>query len=79
MYQLDLQNRTNYPDIELAAYGPAPAVIAKINEKYRYQFSVCGQNSKRLREMVSGVLQSFGKDKLSKNLTVVADINGNDF
>ena len=79
MYQLDLQNRSNYPDIELAAYGPAPALIAKINEKHRYQFSVCGQNSKRLREMVSGVLQWFGKDKLSKNLTVVADINGNDF
>ena len=79
MYQMDVQNRVNYSDLELSAYGPAPALIAKINEKYRYQFSICGQNSKRLREMISGVLRAFGKEKLSKNCTVVADVNGNDF
>lgn len=77
--QMEQQNRNYYPDLQLSAYGPAPAAIARVNEKYRYQFSLCGENSKRLREMVSGVLQLFGKERMKRGCTIVADINGNDF
>ena len=72
-------NGIYYPDLELSAFGPAPAMIARINEKYRYQFSLCGQNCKRLREMIASVLQEFGREKMNRGCTVVADINGNDF
>lgn len=77
--QIEQQNRVYYPDLELSAFGPAPAMIARINEKYRYQFSLCGQNCKRLREMIASVLQEFGREKMNRGCTVVADINGNDF
>ena len=77
--KLDVQKRKYYPELTPVVYGPAPAAIAKINDKYRYRFSLCAENTHRLRELVAGVLRDFTKERKYRGFTVMADINSNDF
>ena len=57
-------------------FGPAPAPIVKINNKYRYRLTLLCKNSRQLRQILSRLLQSFAKWKEAKSVTAFVDVNG---
>jgi len=62
----------------LKILGPAPLAVAKINNRYRYRLTLCGENSKRVRDTVAHILREFSKDKMNRGLTAYADLNPSD-
>lgn len=56
--------------------GPAPASILKINQKYRFQLTLCCKNNKPLRQLLSEELKLFSKQKETGGVSVYVDING---
>ena len=61
----------NYRDIKLL--GPAPALVSKIKNKYRYRLLISCENSKNVREIIAHVIKEFSRDKQSRGVTVFAD------
>ncbi len=69
-----LQNPV-YRNLWLEIYGPSPAPVAKINNSYRYRVMLHGSNQRPIRQLLSHLLQSFAKDKISKGVTAFIDVN----
>lgn len=57
----------------LSIYGPAPAGIAKVNNRYRYRLSVCCQNNRAMRDTISSIIRTFVSKKENRGLSVFAD------
>jgi primosomal protein N' (replication factor Y) len=58
--------------------GPAPAIVSKINNKYKYRLLVSCKNNKRIRETIAHVMRDFFRDKTNKGVTVFADVDAYD-
>lgn len=56
-------------------FGPAPAAVAKINNRYRYRLTITGRCDKRLRELVAYLLRAAQQDKENRGVAVFADWN----
>ena len=56
-------------------FGPAPAAVAKINNRYRYRLIITGRCDKRLRELVAYLLRAAQQDKENRGVAVFADWN----
>ncbi len=63
-----------YKDLPIRALGPSPALVSKVNNKYRYKIIIKSRNSQKLRGLISELLKEFGKDKNYKDVTVYADL-----
>ncbi|MBQ4105442.1 MAG: primosomal protein N' [Clostridia bacterium] len=63
-----------YSDLPIRALGPSAALVSKVNNKYRYKIIIKSRNTKRLRELISGLLRQFGKDKSYQDVTVYVDL-----
>ena len=69
--------------LELPAYraltvqllGPAPATIARINERYRYRLTLACTNTRPVRDMIAALLRAAQTDKENKGVSVTADVN----
>ena len=55
--------------------GPAPAAIAKVNNRYRYRLTLSTKNDKRMRALVAHLLCCAQKDKENRGVSVYADVN----
>ena len=55
--------------------GPAPASVAKVNNRYRYQLTLCTRNSKEIRELISYAVRAAQLDKENRRVSVFADLN----
>jgi primosomal protein N' (replication factor Y) len=55
--------------------GPAPASVAKINNRFRYRISVSCRNTRQIRDIISYVIREFPKNKKNRGLTAFADLN----
>jgi len=55
--------------------GPAPAAVAKVNDRYRYCMTVLCRNSRPLREMVAELLRQAQQNKENRGVSVFADLN----
>lgn len=55
--------------------GPAPAAVAKVNERYRYCITVLCRNSRPLRELVAHLLRQAQQNKENRGISVFADLN----
>lgn len=55
--------------------GPAPAVITKVNNRYRYRLTLIGKSTPQLRHLVSHMLVAVHQDKQCKGVSVYADTN----
>ena len=73
----ELKNATaqKHKDVKIIVLGPMPPRLSKINNKYRYRIIIKCKNNKQFRNMLSGLLISFGKNKKYSDVSVVADIN----
>lgn len=67
--------REKYSDLPIRILGPSPASVYRVNNKFRYKIIIKFRNSKRFRQMLSGVLTDFAKDRKFSDVTVYADIN----
>lgn len=64
-----------YCEQEVQLLGPAPASVAKVNNRYRYRLTIEGKNTKTLRTMVSAILCAAAADKDNKGVSVFADVD----
>ncbi len=64
-----------YHDIAMQILGPAPAGIAKVNEKYRYRLTLRCNNTKKVRNLLAHLLRCAQSDKENKGVTLFADRN----
>ena len=56
--------------------GPAPAPVAKVNNKYRFYLTLLCRNTKPLRLELSSLVKAFAKEKENKGVSVFVDVNG---
>lgn len=64
-----------YDKMGLQILGPAPASVAKVNNRYRYRVTVSGKNSKELRALLAHLVRSAQQDKENRGVSVFADVN----
>ena len=55
--------------------GPAPAGVAKVNNRYRYRLTLMCKNTRRMRELVAWLLRRAMEDRENRGVSVSADIN----
>jgi primosomal protein N' (replication factor Y) len=65
--------------VDTRVFGPAPARVTRINNKYRYHISICGSADAKIRRMVAALLRSFRAEPMNKGVTLYADLHPNDF
>ncbi len=56
--------------------GPAPAYVAKINNKFRFRLTLLCANSKPLRLELAVLVKQFSREKETRGVTVYVDVNG---
>ena len=62
-------------ELDLQVLGPAPAAVARVNDRYRYRITLAGQNSPQLRSALAYLLRCAQSDKENKGVSVSADVN----
>lgn len=60
-----------YSDVKLIILGPAPSILAKVNNRYRYRMIIKCKNNKRFRDMLRKALDV----TLKNDVSVSVDIN----
>jgi primosomal protein N' (replication factor Y) len=64
-----------YRGLGAVLYGPAPAYIVKVNNRYRYRITLCSPPAKEARELTARLLSAFPADKRNRGLAAFADVN----
>ncbi len=67
--------KAEYSDLPMRVLGPSPALVSKINNKYRYRLTIRFKNTRQFREMLSRLLADFGKNRQFSDITAYADID----
>ncbi|MEA4932255.1 MAG: primosomal protein N' [Lawsonibacter sp.] len=55
--------------------GPAPAAVAKVNNRYRYRLTLSGPNTKEARVVIAHLLRAIHQEKENRGVSVYADLN----
>ena len=55
--------------------GPAPAAVAKVNERYRYRLILNTENTKAMRLLAAHLLRQAQADKQNRGVALFADLN----
>ena len=55
--------------------GPAPAAVAKINNRYRYRLTLTGPVGKEARALLAHLLRAAYQDKDNRGVSVYVDVN----
>ena len=58
---------------DVRVLGPAPASVAKVNNRYRYRVTLSCFPDKRIRETVAYLLVEFSNDKQYRTLSIYAE------
>lgn len=66
---------TRYQNIGYRLLGPAPAAVAKVNERYRYRLTLQAANQKPLRELIAYLIQQAQRDKMNRGVSLFVDVN----
>ena len=64
-----------YDGIGYRLLGPAPAAIAKVNDRYRYRLTLGAENKKQLRNLLAHLVRQAQRDKLNRGVSVFVDVN----
>lgn len=62
-------------EADISVLGPAPAVIARVNNRFRYRVTVMCRNTKRVRDTVAHTVREFSRDGKNRGVSVYADID----
>jgi primosomal protein N' (replication factor Y) len=55
--------------------GPAPASVARVNNRYRYRLTLVGRTDKQVRAIIAQLLRAAQQDKENRGVSVYADVN----
>ena len=61
--------------LDLQVFGPAPAAVMKVNNRFRYRLILSGRNDKQSRVVVAGLLRLAAEDKDNRGVHVFVDCN----
>ena len=61
--------------VDARLLGPAPAAVAKVNNRYRYRVILNTKNTKEIRRLVAHLIRMAQTDRLNRGVSVFADIN----
>lgn len=64
-----------YQGMPLVVLGPAPALVSRISNKYRYRLILKFRNNREFRSLLSSLLCEIGADKNYSDVTAFADVN----
>ena len=53
--------------------GPAPAAVAKVNNRYRYRLTLTGRSDRSSRGAVAYLIRAAQQDKENRGVSVYAD------
>lgn len=67
-----------YKNYTYRLLGPAPAPVAKVNNRYRYRLVLHIENTKEIRQLVSHLLRKAVSDRQNKNVSFFADFDPQD-
>lgn len=67
-----------YRSVQASLLGPAPAVIPRVNNRYRYRMTVGCRLDRAMRRLLAYLLREFAKDKRNRGVTAFADVNSYD-
>ena len=67
--------RPEFRALEAQVLGPAPASVAKVNDRYRYRLTLACRNTRAVRAMVAHLVRCAQKDKENKGVSVSADVD----
>lgn len=70
--------RPEYQGREVEILGPAPAAVAKVNNRYRYRLTLRGRNDRQIRTLISWLLCAAQNDKENRGISVFADSDPQD-
>ena len=69
-----LQAAEHYAEI----FGPAPAGVLKVNQRYRYQITLNTKNTNEVRNHLAALLQQAQADPATRDMTISVDLNSMD-
>lgn len=55
--------------------GPAPAAVARVNNRYRYRLTLSGKNDREARAVIAHLLRAAHQDKENRGVSVYADLD----
>ena len=67
--------RPPFDRVQVRVLGPAPAGIAKVNDRYRYRLTLACTNTRESRTLVAELLRRAQTDKENKGTSIFADVN----
>ena len=76
-----LQQGMEQPDYQRIAcriLGPAPAPVARVNNRYRYRIILSGPDERSVRALVAHLVRAAQKDKENRGVSVFADLDPQD-
>ena len=73
-----LLERSEYRGEDCRLLGPAPAPVAKVNNRYRYRVTLIGPDDKKVRELVAHLVRAAQNDKGNRGVSVFADLDPQD-
>ena len=74
----DAMQQETYQKYPYRLLGPAPAPIAKVNNRYRYRLVLHIENTREIRQLISHLLRKAVSDKQNKNVSFFADFDPQD-
>ncbi|MCI9483262.1 MAG: primosomal protein N' [Clostridiaceae bacterium] len=64
-----------FREIRCPVLGPVPATVVRVMGRYRYYLTLRCPEGKARRQLVSGVLCEFARDKQNRGVSLFADLN----
>ncbi|MBQ9109478.1 MAG: primosomal protein N' [Oscillospiraceae bacterium] len=71
--ELARRGREDYPQLPLRLLGPSEAGISRVAGKYRWKLLLKCRNDAPTRQLLSGLLADFGRDKENKGVSMFID------
>ena len=63
------------PGLEARLLGPAPAAVAKVNNRYRHRLTLSCENTRAVRTFLAHLLCAAAGDRENRGVSVFADVN----
>ena len=67
--------RPEYSSFCTELFGPAPAAVAKVNNRYRYRLTLSAPNTKEIRALVAHLVRAAQNDKENRGVSIFADMD----
>ena len=59
----------------MTVLGPAPAPVARVNNRFRYRLTISCDNTRPVRRLLAALLRQFAADGRARGVTAYVDTN----